>query len=180
MSSAPAPSPTGATSTAFHDLGGGRSALEDVVDWAPPLGSLGQTFSGPFIQSTLERLFAFRSRRLVNDLDLHRRYPGPGLHVAITGSTGLIGDALVHFLRTGGSPGDADLPESGKGQLGRLALLGPRKGEMDGDRAGRDGCRHPSGRRTHRRGPVDPSQEGGHPSRVGSRGRASWRGRWPN
>jgi uncharacterized protein len=86
----------------FHDLGGGRSAVEDTVDWAPPLGSIGRAFSQGFIEESLRRLFEFRARRLTNDLDLHRRYPGQRLSVAVTGSTGLVGTALVHFLRTGG------------------------------------------------------------------------------
>ncbi|TVR62657.1 MAG: TIGR01777 family protein [Gemmatimonadales bacterium] len=86
----------------FHDLGSGRSAVEDVVDWEAPLGSLGRTFSGSFIEASLRRLFAFRERRLVNDLALHRRYGGPRLTVAVTGATGLVGSALTAFLRTGG------------------------------------------------------------------------------
>jgi uncharacterized protein len=86
----------------FHDLGNGRTALEDVVDWEPPLGSLGRTFSGPFIQTSLERLFAFRGRRLAGDLDLHSRYGDAPLTVAVTGSTGMVGEALTGFLRTGG------------------------------------------------------------------------------
>ncbi len=87
----------------FEPLTDGRTAVEDVVDWAPPLGSLGRTFSEGFIRRTLQRLFAFRGRRLANDLELHRRYRRTGaLKVAVTGSTGMIGSALVHFLRSGG------------------------------------------------------------------------------
>lgn len=87
----------------FEPLGADRCAVEDVVEWQPPLGSLGRTFSGPFIQRSLGRLFRFRARRLRNDLDLHERYRDGGpLRVAVTGSTGLVGTALVHFLRTGG------------------------------------------------------------------------------
>jgi uncharacterized protein len=87
----------------FEPLVDGRSVVEDVVNWAPPLGSLGETFSGPFIQRSLERLFAFRATRLRNDLALHRRYSANGsLKVAVTGSTGTVGTELVHFLRSGG------------------------------------------------------------------------------
>ncbi len=88
----------------FSPLGEGRALLEDVVEWEAPLGSLGRTFSESFIERSLERLFAFRGRRLANDLDLHRRFEGRSrpLRVAVTGSTGMIGNALVHFLRTGG------------------------------------------------------------------------------
>jgi len=117
----------------FSDLGGGRSALEDVVEWAPPLGSLGQTFSGPFIHSTLERLFGFRSRRLVNDLHLHQRYPGQPLHVAITGSTGLIGGGLVHFLRTGGHRVTRISRNPAKGDQEGWLHWDPQEGRLDGD-----------------------------------------------
>jgi len=88
----------------FEPLGPDRCALEDVVEYEPPLGSLGRTFSGGYIERSLARLFAFRARRLANDLDLHARYPAPAkpLRVAVTGSTGLVGGALVHFLRSGG------------------------------------------------------------------------------
>lgn len=87
----------------FEPLEGGGTAVEDVVDWEPPLGALGRTFSQAYIERSLARLFAFRGRRLTHDLELHRRYRRPEpLRVAVTGSTGLIGDALVHFLRSGG------------------------------------------------------------------------------
>jgi uncharacterized protein len=86
----------------FEPLDGGRTALEDVVEWEPPLGSLGRAFSRSFVESALRRAFAFRARRLAGDLELHGRYRGDPLTVAVSGSTGLIGEALVGFLRTGG------------------------------------------------------------------------------
>lgn len=87
----------------FEPLGHDRCRVEDVVEWEPPLGSLGEVFSSGVVGRALERMLHFRERRLTNDLELHRRYGTGGmLEVAVTGSTGLIGDALVHFLRTGG------------------------------------------------------------------------------
>lgn len=115
----------------FHDLGAGRSAVEDVVDWEAPLGSLGRTFSGSFIESSLRRLFAFRARRLVNDLELHRRYGGRSLTVAVTGATGLVGSALTAFLRTGGHR----VVGIGRGSAeGRSDWIqwDPARGELDG------------------------------------------------
>jgi uncharacterized protein len=87
----------------FEALSADRSMVEDVVEWEPPMGSLGRTFTDGWIERTLRRMFAFRSRRLENDLGLHARYGRePRLEVAITGSTGLVGETLVHFLRSGG------------------------------------------------------------------------------
>lgn len=87
----------------FEPLDDGRSAVEDVVEWEAPLGTVGRTFSGGFIQRTLERLFAFRHRRLAHDLARHRSFQGDGpLTVAVTGSSGFVGGALVPFLTAGG------------------------------------------------------------------------------
>lgn len=80
----------------------GGCFLEDEIDWAPPLGSTGRLFAEGFIERELERLFAFRHTRLLNDLKLHRRYSGPPMNVALTGGSGLIGGALKHFLTSGG------------------------------------------------------------------------------
>jgi uncharacterized protein len=87
----------------FESLPGGRSAVEDIVEWEPPLGSLGETFGGGYIQRNLERLFVFRGVRLADDLGRHRGWAGePRLTVAISGSSGLIGTQLTHLLTSGG------------------------------------------------------------------------------
>lgn len=92
----------------FESLPGGRSAVEDVVTWEPPLGGLGKAFGGPYIERSLDRLFRFRGARLAGDLELIRRMAvvrgpdAPPLAVAVTGATGLIGSQLTHLLTTGG------------------------------------------------------------------------------
>lgn len=51
----------------------------------------------------LRGMFAFRQRQLADDLAAHRGTAGlPRLTVAVTGSSGLVGSALVPFLTTGG------------------------------------------------------------------------------
>lgn len=80
----------------------GGSVMEDEVEWEAPLGSLGRVFGGGFIESTLRSLFAFRHHRLANDLARHRAYGERPLTVAVSGSSGLIGSALVDYLRSGG------------------------------------------------------------------------------
>jgi uncharacterized protein len=87
----------------FQSLPGGRSVVEDIVEWEPPLGSLGETFGGGYIQRNLERLFVFRGVRLADDLGRHRAWAAePRLTVAISGSSGLIGTQLTHLLTSGG------------------------------------------------------------------------------
>ncbi|TVP57085.1 MAG: TIGR01777 family protein [Gemmatimonadales bacterium] len=87
----------------FEPLDGGRCALEDVIEWEAPLGSLGEAFGGQYIESNLERLFRFRGTRLADDLSRHRWFGGSeALTVAVTGSSGMVGQPLVDLLRSGG------------------------------------------------------------------------------
>jgi uncharacterized protein (TIGR01777 family) len=81
----------------------GGTTLEDEVDMEPPLGFAGQTVVPSMVERELDRLFAFRHRRLQTDLDRHAAHAGkPRLTVAITGASGLVGTSLSHFLTTGG------------------------------------------------------------------------------
>lgn len=81
----------------------GGCVMEDEVEWEPPLGAAGKILGEAFGEKELQRLFAFRHARLRHDLDLHARYgQGEPLTVAVSGSTGLIGETLTHLLTTGG------------------------------------------------------------------------------
>jgi len=87
----------------FSPLEGGGTLVEDEIDVEPPLGPAGKAIGPPLLRSELGRLFRFRYRRLFTDLARHAEHAGrPRLTVAITGSTGLIGENLTHFLTTGG------------------------------------------------------------------------------
>ena len=81
--------------------GNHRSVLEDEVRYTLPLGPLGRLGAGP-VRERLESLFAYRHAITAADLARHAELPGPPLSVGITGSHGLIGDALAHFLTAGG------------------------------------------------------------------------------
>ena len=81
----------------------GGCTVEDHVDWELPMGAAGRLLGGSTVESELERFFAFRHRRLQNDLDrIERHGDGPRLAVAVTGSSGLIGRTLCNVLTTGG------------------------------------------------------------------------------
>ena len=55
------------------------------------------------IRADLERLFRWRHWRTAADLRRHAEDgPGRSMTVVVTGSSGLVGRALVAFLRTGG------------------------------------------------------------------------------
>lgn len=87
----------------MHDNGGKTSTLEDEIEYSLPLGPLGNLFGDPFVKAKFERLFRYRHAVTRNDLVLHQQFRDhPRLNVAITGSSGMLGSALRHFLTTGG------------------------------------------------------------------------------
>jgi uncharacterized protein (TIGR01777 family) len=76
----------------FDDAGDNRTRVTDRVETPVPA-------------SALRPMFAYRHRQLADDLAAHRLAADHGLArltVAVTGSSGLVGPALVAFLRTGG------------------------------------------------------------------------------
>jgi uncharacterized protein (TIGR01777 family) len=85
---------------AFEPSGDGGTRATDEIDFEAPLGLP----VGPgFVRNELDRLFAFRYRRLQTDLDRHAAYADRSrLTVAITGASGMVGTNLRHFLTTGG------------------------------------------------------------------------------
>jgi len=109
---------------------GGGTELEDVIDMEAPLGLP----VGPaWVRGELDRLFAFRYRRLATDLASHARHASqPRLTVAITGASGLVGSALRHFLTTGGH---TVLPLVRSRDAARDGALhwNPRTGEIDAE-----------------------------------------------
>jgi uncharacterized protein len=77
--------------------------LEDDVRFALPGGALGAYLAEEYTRRKLERLFRYRQDTLVHDLNLRQRHPaGAPLRVLVTGAHGLIGSALLPFLRAAG------------------------------------------------------------------------------
>ena len=87
----------------FIDTPGGGTVMRDEIDWMPPGGGLTTWAAQPVLERDLRRGFAFRHRRLADDLARHARYAQePRLTVAVTGAGGLLGSALCALLTTGG------------------------------------------------------------------------------
>lgn len=87
----------------FIAEGNNTSVLEDHVEYCVRGGLLGGMMAGRFIRRKIGSMFAYRHRTTADDLAVHSRHRRQGVnHVAITGSSGLIGRELVPFLTTGG------------------------------------------------------------------------------
>lgn len=84
-------------------LDGEMSRLEDEVNWRLPLHPIGYPLLGWAVKHRIESMFAFRHERTRRDVTRHHAYADrEPLRVAVSGSTGLVGSALVNFLRAGG------------------------------------------------------------------------------
>lgn len=83
--------------------GGNGSVLTDEIRYTLPGGWAGRLAGGGFAKKELERLFHYRHAVTRADLEFAGRHAArPRMRVAVTGSTGLIGRALVAMLTTQG------------------------------------------------------------------------------
>lgn len=85
----------------FEPIDEGRCRLTDEIEYAPPLGFLGQLVAGWQVRSMLRRTFEYRHRLTRDDLEDHDD-GGPPLTIAISGSSGLIGRNLAAYMGMGG------------------------------------------------------------------------------
>lgn len=87
----------------FEPLGPSACQLEDDIAYALPLGRLGRIMGDVGVQKKLDRMFTYRHAVAKADIEAHagRREAKP-MHVAVSGSSGLVGSSLVPFLTTGG------------------------------------------------------------------------------
>lgn len=88
------------------DATNSASWLEDRIHYDVPLAAIGRALLGRHIRKSLERTFAYRHRVTIADLNAHqaaRDQQGiQPMNILVTGSTGLVGSAVVPFLTTGG------------------------------------------------------------------------------
>ena len=68
----------------------------------PPYGRIGRWMARGFHSTQAAVHISIRHRTLADDLSAHSKAQVDGMRIAITGSSGLIGNALIPFLTTGG------------------------------------------------------------------------------
>jgi uncharacterized protein (TIGR01777 family) len=101
-----------------------RCVMEDRIEYALPLGAIGNAVGGRMVEQRLDRMFRYRHATLRRDLVRHARVRDqPRLRVAITGASGVIGRPLAAFLSMGGH------------DVVRLVRHAPRAGEVAWDPA---------------------------------------------
>lgn len=87
----------------FISTGDHASELRDELRFKLPFEPISAALSPLIKRLMLDPLFTFRHRRTMQDLNRHQQHQDqPRQHIAITGSSGLIGTALKAFLTTGG------------------------------------------------------------------------------
>jgi ligand-binding SRPBCC domain-containing protein len=85
----------------FEPAGHGRATLIDHVDFALPFGLT--AVAGVLARRLMDRMFAFRHRRIATDLARHRELgQGRRLRLVLTGRAGFVLSQLAAFFSTGG------------------------------------------------------------------------------
>jgi uncharacterized protein (TIGR01777 family) len=80
-----------------------RSLLTDTIIFSVPCGALGRAFTERRFLSTFAALFRYRHRTTSLDLAHHKRFAAHARqHILVSGSSGLVGSALVPYLETAG------------------------------------------------------------------------------
>lgn len=74
--------------------------LCDRIEYELPMGVMGRAFGGAAVAKKLARMFEYRHRVTLGDLRAH--VGTRPMRIAVSGSSGVIGAALVPFLTTGG------------------------------------------------------------------------------
>ncbi len=118
----------------FSDGEPGSFIMEDEVEWEPPLGRAGDLLGGPMVRSDLERMFAFRHRRLADDLALLRQLPRNGsLRIGISGASGLIGTHLSHLIGVAGHTAVPLVRGRARAEAAGGIYFSPSAGEVDAE-----------------------------------------------
>jgi uncharacterized protein (TIGR01777 family) len=104
--------------------------LEDRIDYELPGGRLGNLVGGAYVRGKLARLFTYRHETLARDIALHgSTAEGSSMKIAVTGTGGLVGNALVPLLSTGGHDVSRLVRRSPQGAS--EARWDPGTGELD-------------------------------------------------
>ncbi len=87
----------------FLKESGQNCALEDDIQYRLPLHPLGQWFGDWFVRRKLTSMFSYRHALTKSDLERAASEPEtPPMTIVVTGATGMIGRALLPYLRMRG------------------------------------------------------------------------------
>ncbi len=114
----------------FEPEGADACTLEDRIEYELPLGALGRVVGGAMVRGRLNRLFSYRHLVTQQDMAAHTRREVRPMKILISGSTGLIGSALMPFLTTGGHD-VARLVRSQPREIGSEFRWDPDAGQID-------------------------------------------------
>lgn len=110
--------------------GPGSCMLVDHIRYALPGGNVGNWLGAGFVKSTLKAAFDYRHRILHQDLAAHlSRRGATAMNILVTGSTGMVGSALVPFLTTGGH--QVKRLTHGNREGAEWIRWDPRQGQLD-------------------------------------------------
>jgi uncharacterized protein (TIGR01777 family) len=113
--------------------GASACTLTDTIRYELPGGALGNAVAGGFVRRKLERLFAYRHDVTRADVELFFRYGTVRkLTFLISGASGLVGSALMPFLRSQGH--EVVRLVRGREQGADTIAWDPSKGELDATR----------------------------------------------
>ncbi len=117
----------------IEPIGDEACELLDLVTYQLPGSVIGQALGHGMVRRQLQRVFEYRHEVTKQDIDAHQREAeGRRFTVAITGTHGLIGRALVPFLTTGGHTVKAIV--RGKPTDETQISWSPKSGEVDAEK----------------------------------------------
>lgn len=90
------------THTHTFEAAEGGCILTDTIDYELPISRISGILNKLFVEKKLGRIFTYRHKTLINDLNVHLPVNAKPLNILISGASGVIGSALVPFLLTGG------------------------------------------------------------------------------
>ena len=87
----------------FKPLGNSQSQLEDRIEYTLPGEPFAGLFASSMVARRLERMFRYRHETTREDLAAWTRFGDPAsMKICVTGSSGLVGSALIPLLTSGG------------------------------------------------------------------------------
>lgn len=86
----------------FEDAGRNGCRIVDELQYTAPLGPLNSFIPRFLLSDMIQAMFNYRGAVVKHDVETHHRWNLEPQRVLITGSSGLVGSALIPFLSSGG------------------------------------------------------------------------------